>query len=154
MTTPARHLRAAAHALDRQLANALRPLALTPSQHEALAAYADAGPDGTTNAAVARTLGVQIQTTDYVTRKLLRRGLIAPGPQIPDNGRAIPFAVTADGQRLLKRADDAVAPVEARTAKILGIIGARTVATAAEELRRPPSGKSRRAAAPSRDGAP
>jgi DNA-binding MarR family transcriptional regulator len=106
-------MRMVSQALSQQLERTLRPLGLT---HAQLAALAQLGLDrshGFSGAELANRAGVTPQSMSTAIASLLERELVVRTPH-PTHGRVLEVRITAEGARLLERAQAAAKTVEDR----------------------------------------
>ena len=109
-------LRQAAHAQRKRMDRILAPLGLTHPQFLVLTmirAY-----PGCSNADIGRLTMLTPQTVHAIIAVLLRKHWVARQPH-PLHGRVLTLALSAAGERLLKRARDAALTVDARLQKAL-----------------------------------
>ena len=104
-------LKQAQSLLRLRMEEALEPLGLTVSHYSCLHQLRRA--PGISSAALARGLFVTRQSMGAILQQLLDRGLVAR-PTRAETGRALPTALTADGERTLDAAQLLVTAVEDR----------------------------------------
>lgn len=136
-------LKRAQHALRIRMDEALLPLALTTPQYSVLSAVALA--PGISNATLARTAFVTAQTMQGIVANLERLELLQRTAD-PEHGRIRRGELTERGRKVLARAHELVAAVEARMLSGLSEKEAAVLATllegCAESLSKPVQGES------------
>ncbi|HVV13425.1 MarR family winged helix-turn-helix transcriptional regulator [Amycolatopsis sp.] len=116
----------AQQAFHRAAEERLRPLGLSMSQYAVLRALADA--PGAPAAELARRTFVTRQSLRDVLNGLRKAGL-ATVAERPTSGRALPVALTAEGQARLAEADRVVFDVDERMVDGIGARDLRKLAT-------------------------
>jgi DNA-binding MarR family transcriptional regulator len=111
-------VRVLSNALSQQIEQALRPVGLTQAQLAALGQLAFSDEGWLSGAELGRRAGVTAQAMSTALTALEGRGLVERGPH-PDRGRVIRVWITAEGSRLLERAQQLTAPVDTRAMALL-----------------------------------
>jgi len=112
------------------MADALRPLGMTPAQYQLLSVLVEAGEPITVTEA-ARDCHVTAQTAHTAAEALVRSGMLRKEPQKKGKGRRRPVTVTTRGRTVLADARRATAPLDAQLAKALGQASTSLIRTAA-----------------------
>lgn len=113
-------VRMLSNSLSQQIERALRPLQLTQAQLAALAQLALGPADGLSGAELGRRAGVTPQSMSTAVAGLHRRGLVTRSRH-PTHGRMIQIRITEEGRRVLERAQELTAPVDARALALLSV---------------------------------
>ncbi|WP_433263545.1 MarR family winged helix-turn-helix transcriptional regulator [Actinosynnema sp. CS-041913] len=106
-------MRMVSNALSQDLERALRPFSLNHAQFAALAQLGLEHPDGLSGAELGHRAGVTAQSMSTAIASLLDRGLVVRTPH-PTHGRILEVRITAEGRRLVERAQEAAKSVEDR----------------------------------------
>ncbi|HEU4698268.1 MAG TPA: MarR family transcriptional regulator [Gemmatimonadales bacterium] len=126
-----------ADALTDRLAEALRPVELTPTQYGVLRALREAGAAGLRCSDLGQRLVTREPDVTRLLDRLDRRGLIQRWRD-DDDRRVVRARLTAEGLRLTNSLDRLVADFYARTLGHLDEPQLRTLLATLERIRQPP----------------
>ncbi|MFV2118628.1 MarR family winged helix-turn-helix transcriptional regulator [Streptomyces sp. Act-28] len=105
-----------AHVMGVRTEKALRPLGLTPAQHNALLHVART--PGISPADIARRTGITPQSMGAAVNALVDRGLLERHPH-PTSRRAVQLAITEAGEALAVRAQETLTRVDDEAVSVL-----------------------------------
>lgn len=128
-----------ADAVDRQVAEMLKPWGLTPTQYNALRIVRGAGERGHTCGAIAERMLTRDPDVTRLVDRLARRGLVARD-RAKEDRRAVLIRLTPAGRELTDRLDAPVAALHQRLLSHLGADQLRQLISLLELSRELPTG--------------